>query len=58
MDELKLCPKCAHDRIYALVGAGLIRCKRCGFKAVSGSFIPEKRPSLKWDEAREIPPYE
>jgi ribosomal protein L37AE/L43A len=55
MEILKfICPKCAHDRVSAVVGTGMLRCKSCGFTAVHASFNLEKRPSLKWDEAIEI----
>jgi hypothetical protein len=55
MDALKFtCPQCAHDRVQTIVGTGTMRCARCSFKAVPSSFKLEKRPSLKWDEARSI----
>jgi ribosomal protein L37AE/L43A len=57
MDTLKFCcPKCAHDRVKAIVGLGMLRCRQCGFTAVRASFKLDKRPSLKWDEAQEVQP--
>jgi ribosomal protein L37AE/L43A len=59
MENLKFtCPKCAHDRIQALVGTGTMRCMKCNFKAVPNSFKLEKRPSLKWAEAKYSAPDE
>jgi hypothetical protein len=51
------CPKCAHDRVQGGLGNDLMRCRGCGFKAVRSSFKLEKRPSLKWDNVREVQPY-
>lgn len=50
------CPKCAHDRVQAVVGQGSMRCRKCGFTAVRASFKVEPRPSLKWDEAIVVQP--
>jgi ribosomal protein L37AE/L43A len=57
MDTLKfVCPKCAHDRVQGGYDNGIMRCRACGFKAIRASFKVEPRPSLKWDEAREVQP--
>ena len=57
MDSLKFtCPKCAHDRVYAIVGTGMMRCSKCRFAAVPTSFKLEPRPGLRWDEATENHP--
>jgi hypothetical protein len=56
MDQLKFtCPRCAGDNIRRMARSTLMRCqnKKCDFTAPPSDFKLEKRPSLKWGEARE-----
>lgn len=59
MDQLKfICKQCDHDVVRRIRGTTLMRCSKCGFEGEPKQFKVAKRPSLKWDEAREVRPYE